>query len=151
VVYETDSPEGLYQEAMPSDLLDSFESLIKKGDRVGAVTTFLRHGLQLTSKEIETAKTRPTFPATVSAAHTFPREVRAAQAYRSEVQRCEQMNVPTLLLVGGDSPDHFKTAMARWQSALPNARTVVLPGQAHMAYYTAPDLFVPELKSFLVD
>lgn len=151
VVYETDAPEGMYEAAMPAGLVDRFESLVDAGDRVGAVTTFLREAFQMTSEEIETAKTWPTFPAMVAAAHTFPRETRALETYRFEKKRFESMNVPTLLLLGGNSPDFTKSSMGKWHSVLPNSRIVEMPGQQHMAHYTAPDLFVREVVGFVKD
>lgn len=151
VVYETDAPEGMDTQAMPADLVDRFQSLVEAGDRVGAVTTFFREAFQMLPEEIEEAKTWPTFPAMVSAAHTFPREVRALEAYQFETQQFRQMNVPTLLLLGGDSPDFAKRSMESWHSFLPHSRIVVLPGQEHMAHYTAPDLFVREVVSFVKD
>lgn len=151
VVYETDAPEGMYEAAMPAGLVDRFESLVDAGDRVGAVTTFLREAFQMTTEEIETAKTWPTFPAMVAAAHTFPREIRALERYKFETQRFESMNVPTLLLLGGDSPDFAKASMEEWHSILPNSRIVEMSGQQHMAHYTAPDLFVREVVAFVKD
>lgn len=151
VVYETDVPEGMYEAAMPAGLVDRFASLVDAGDRVAAVTTFLREAFQMTSEEIETAKTWPTFPAMVAAAHTFPRETRALETYRFETKRFESMTVPTLLLLGGNSPDFAKTPMEKWHSVLPNSRIVEMPGQQHLAHYTAPDLFVREVVRFVKD
>ncbi|MCZ7546943.1 MAG: alpha/beta hydrolase [Anaerolineae bacterium] len=149
VVYEADAPEGLGEQALPAGLIDRFQSLIDAGDRVGAVTAFFREALQMTPEEIEVAKTWPTFPAMVAAAHTLPRELRAAAAYRFETARFAQMNVPTLLLLGGDSPDFAKAFTEEWHAVLPNSRIVVLPGQQHLAHYTAPDLFIREVTAFL--
>jgi len=36
-------------------------------------------------------------------------------------------------------------------SALPASQVVVLPGQQHIAMDTAPDLFVREVKAFLIE
>ncbi|WP_119069150.1 alpha/beta fold hydrolase [Aggregatilinea lenta] len=149
VVYETDAPEGMYAESMPAGLVDKFESLVEAGDRAGAVITFFREALQMTPQEIEGAEKWPTFPAMVAGADTFPREIRAVDAYQFETQQFRQMNVPTLLLLGGDSPDFAKTSMERWHEVLPNSRLVILPGQQHIAHYTAPDLFIHEVQTFL--
>lgn len=151
VVYETDAPEGMVSQALPADLVDRFQALVEAGDRVGAVTTFFRESFQMTPEEIEEAKRWPTFPAMVATAHTFPREVRALETYQFETLQFSQMKVPTLLLVGGDSPDFAKRSMESWHSVLPNNRIVVMPGQEHMAHYTAPDLFVREIVSFVKD
>jgi pimeloyl-ACP methyl ester carboxylesterase len=59
------------------------------------------------------------------------------------------MNVPTLLLLGGNSPDFAKAALESWHSILPESRIVVMPGQDHFAQYAAPDLFAGEVQTFL--
>lgn len=151
VVYETDAPDGMGSQALPAGLVDRFQALLDTSDRFGAVTTFFREAFQMTPEEIEAAKRWPTFPAMVASAHTFPREIRALETYQFETERFKQMNVPTLLLLGGDSPNFAKEAMERWHSILPDSRIVVLPGQEHMAHYTAPDLFVREIVSFVKD
>ena len=151
IVYETDSPEGMDPQVLPAGLLERFEALVDAGDRAGAVTTFFREAFQMTPEEIEVAKTWPTFPAMVAAAHTFPREVRASQSHHFAKQRISQMRVPALLLVGGDSPDVVKAGMESWHAILPGSRITVLPGQEHLAHYTAPDLFVQEVVSFVKD
>lgn len=150
VVYETDAPEGMYREALPKGLVNRFESLVDRGDRAGAVTSFLREAFQMTPEDIEEAQNWPTFPAMITAAHTFPREIRALQSYQFDVRQFEQMDVPTLLLVGGASPDFARASMERWHAILPNSQLTVMSGQEHLAHYTAPDLFVREVRSFLI-
>jgi pimeloyl-ACP methyl ester carboxylesterase len=151
VVYEADSPEGMDAQAVPAGLVDRFRSLLDAGDRVGAINTFFREAFQMTPEEIQVIEMWPTFPAMVAAAHTFPREIRALEAYQFKIERFRQMNVPTLLLLGGDSPGYAKAAMEAWHAILPRSRLVTLPGQEHMAHYTAPDLFVREIAAFVAD
>ena len=61
------------------------------------------------------------------------------------------MNVPMLLLLGGDSPPLFRQASEAVDSALPNSTVVTLPGQQHIAMDTNPDLFVSEVLRFLLE
>ena len=89
------------------------------------------------------------WPARVAAAHTLPRELRAHEGYRFRAERFQRLKTPTLLLVGGDSPDFFKAAIATVNAALLNSRVLVLPGQQHIAMDTAPELFVSEVLAFL--
>lgn len=82
-------------------------------------------------------------------ASTVPREIRATVRYSFEPERFGRMETSTLLLVGEDSaPRELETARAVAE-ALPAARVVVLPGQEHLAMYTAPELFVNEVVRFL--
>jgi pimeloyl-ACP methyl ester carboxylesterase len=59
------------------------------------------------------------------------------------------MNAPTLLLLGGDSRDFEKKGVELLSAALPNSRVAAMPGQGHIAMYTAPDLFLREVLAFL--
>ena len=74
-----------------------------------------------------------------------PREVYAVDTYRMDPARMAEIQVPTLLLLGGESPLFFRAA----HKAIPRSRLGVLPGQQHVAMDTAPDLFVREVLAFL--
>jgi pimeloyl-ACP methyl ester carboxylesterase len=79
----------------------------------------------------------------------FRVKLRVHEAYQFKPERFKTLNVPTLLLLGGDSPSFSKAAIEPVNGALPNSRIVVLPGQQHIAMDTAPDLFVREVLEFL--
>lgn len=133
----------------PEGVIDRLQALLDAGDRGGVLTTFMREVVRMPAHELELFKSSPAFPARVAAAHTLPRELRAHEAYRFEPERFKNLHVPTMLLLGGDSPEFFKKTIERWHAALPNSRIVVLPGQQHIAHYTAPDLFTREVLAFL--
>lgn len=57
--------------------------------------------------------------------------------------------MPTLLLVGGDSPDSMKTETETLAAALPDASITVLDGQEHLADVLAPEVFAPQVLAFL--
>jgi pimeloyl-ACP methyl ester carboxylesterase len=135
----------------PDGIIDRLQALLDAGDRESVVITTFRELVGMPPEEVELLKTSPAFPGMVAAAHTVPRESRAEEAYRLEPERFGNLHVPTLLLQGGDSPQFLKAAIERWHAALPNSRIVTLPGQQHIAHYTAPDLFIRELKAFLLE
>ncbi|NLF78600.1 MAG: alpha/beta hydrolase [Chloroflexi bacterium] len=136
--------------AQTSDgIIDRLQSILDTGDREGTLLTFLREVVRMPPHELEYYKTLPAFPARVAAAHTLPRELHAVQEYHVEPDRFQHLDVPTLLLLGGDSPSFFRQNIEAWHAALPNSRIVVLPGQQHIAMDTAPDLFASEVKAFL--
>jgi pimeloyl-ACP methyl ester carboxylesterase len=85
----------------------------------------------------------------VAVAHTIPRELQAVDAYTFDPKRFRAMQVPTLLLVGGDSPPFRRTVAEAFHAGLPNSRIEVLPGQRHGAIEAAPDLFAKEVMRFL--
>jgi pimeloyl-ACP methyl ester carboxylesterase len=77
------------------------------------------------------------------------RELEAMSRYDLRPERFRDWNVPTLLLLGGDSPPVYRAGIERMQSILPGSKIAVLEGQGHMAMKTAPKLFVREIVEFL--
>lgn len=145
VLYEPPVLEG---ESLTSpELLDRLENLLAAGDREGVVRTFLAEVPRLSPKEIEMFASSPSWPGRIAAAHTLPRELRSVEAYRLPDQ-VSKLSTPVLLLLGGDSPAVFGRANANLEKILPNSRTVVMPGQKHIAMDTAPDLFVGAVLDF---
>jgi pimeloyl-ACP methyl ester carboxylesterase len=69
--------------------------------------------------------------------------------YQFQPEKFATMQTPTLLLLGGDSPPFAQQIADLLDSALPNGRIVVLPGQQHIAMDTNPELFVNEVVNFL--
>jgi hypothetical protein len=51
------------------------------------------------------------------------------------------------LLLGGDSPAYFKTAIEAVHAALPASQVRIMPGQQHAAINTAPEIFTREVVS----
>lgn len=58
-----------------------------------------------------------------------------------------KITIPTLLLVGGESPSRELANAQVVASALTKSRIQILAGQQHAAMYTSPDLFVKELRN----
>jgi pimeloyl-ACP methyl ester carboxylesterase len=69
--------------------------------------------------------------------------------YSFDPARYAGVTVPTLLLVGGNSPAWAQQATQAIHQAIPHSRVAVLSGQQHIAMDTAPDLFVGAVSSFL--
>ena len=139
VLYEPPIVEG---ESLTSpEVLERLEILLAAGDREGVVRTFLAEVPRVSPNEIEMLASSPAWAGRIAAAHTLPRELRSVDAYRLSDQ-VSRLSIPVLLLLGGDSPPVFGRANAALESILPNSRTVVMPGQKHVAMDTAPDLLV---------
>jgi pimeloyl-ACP methyl ester carboxylesterase len=94
-------------------------------------------------------RTLPSWPNRVAAAHTVVREVLAHDSYRLRPERFGSLTVPTLLLLGSDSPPGEAESTAELAASLPGARVVTLEGQGHVAMLTAPELFAAEVLAFL--
>lgn len=147
VLYEPPIPDG--EPIVPEDLVERLDALLAAGDKDGALCTFLTEGPRVPPKELALMRSRPVWRVRVEGAGTIPREVRAVNRYRFVPERFQNLKVPILLLLGGESPSFFRIAMERVQSAVPNARLDVLPGQQHVAIDTAPDLFSRTVIDFL--
>lgn len=151
IVYEPPSLPVPGVPLYPEGIVEQLEALLDAGERESVVISVFRDLVNMPPDELELFKASPRFPVWVSAAHTVPRETRAEEGYRFDPARFKHLDVPTLLLVGGDSPSNMKATIEAWHDAIPNSRIVTLSGQQHVAHYTAPDLFLHEVQSFLLE
>jgi pimeloyl-ACP methyl ester carboxylesterase len=133
----------------PPELIDRMDDLLAQGRREDVVVTVLRDLAGMPEEQLKRAMALPSWANRVAAAHTAIRETRAESGYRFEPSRFESVAVPTLLLVGSESPPDLVAPTGTLAEALPNARVVPMTGQGHVAMLTAPDLFVAEVLGFL--
>jgi len=133
----------------PEGVIDRLQLLLDAGDREAVLTTLYREVVMLPAHEIEQLRSSPAWSARMATAHTLPREARAEEQYKFDAQRFKDLQTPTLFLLGGDSPPFLKAATEAIHAALPNSRVAVMPGQQHIAMYTAPDLFLHNVLTFL--
>jgi pimeloyl-ACP methyl ester carboxylesterase len=130
------------------EFVDELARLLAQGRREDVLTTLLQ-AAGLGPDQIEAARSLPSWPARVAAAHTIVRECRAERIYRFDPQRFAAIRVPTLLLVGSDSAPEIVDESNRLAAAIPAARIGTLAGQTHVAMLSAPDLFTKEILAFL--
>ncbi len=148
----------LYEPAIPSPgvplypegIINRFQALLDAGDREGILTALFREVAGMPPHEFEQFRSLPAWQARLASAHNIPRESRAEEEYEFKAERFKELHTPTLLLLGGDSPQILKTATETIAKALPNSRIAVMSGQQHIAMDTAPDVFVSELVQFLL-
>lgn len=147
----------LYEPALPlpgvplyaPGLVERLEALLAAGDREGVLAVVFREIVGMPEAEFEQLRASAAWPSRLASAHTLPRETRAEVSYVFDAQRLSALKTPTLLLQGGDSPALLTQATELLHTALPNSRIVVLPGQQHLAMYTAPALLAREVLAFL--
>jgi pimeloyl-ACP methyl ester carboxylesterase len=137
-------------EIYPPGSIERVQALVDQGKRDEAVATFFRDVVRAPEQEISMLCTLPAWKARVEAAHTIPRELRENNTYRFRPEKYRQFKIPTLLMLGGDSPAFFKRAIELLQKNLPTSRVATLPGQQHAAMNTAPELFTKEVLRFLL-
>jgi pimeloyl-ACP methyl ester carboxylesterase len=145
VLYEP--PMGLLK--TPPEVVAHLQVLLDEGRRDEMVAFFMQQVAGLLPEQVEVLRSLPAWEARLGAAGTIPREELANREYVFEPDRFRDLDVPTLFLLGGDSPDFFRAAAEAVQAALPDCRLVVLPGQRHAAMDTATDLFTAEVLRFL--
>jgi pimeloyl-ACP methyl ester carboxylesterase len=117
----------------------------------GPPLCFFRDVVRAPETELAVLQNHPAWPARVAAAHTIVREADAEEGFGLDLGRFEQLTVPTLLIVGGASPDHFREAAARLHAVISGSRIHVLPGQQHIAMDTAPEQFIDAVCLRLAD
>lgn len=137
----------LYEEG----IVDRLQEFLDAGEREMVVRSLFQDLLRMPPEDVAYFMASPRFPSWVAAAHTVPRETLAEEEYHFNPARFTHMQVPTLLLQGSNSAANFKATVAAWHAALPRSRIVEFPGQEHLAYITAPDLFTREIKAFLLE
>ncbi|GAA1732420.1 alpha/beta hydrolase [Isoptericola hypogeus] len=135
----------------PPELLARLDTLLAAGRPEAMLELFCREIAMMTPAEVAAIKAAPTWSARVAAAPTVPREVWAFGEHAFDPADAARIRVPVLLLVGGESPAEIAADPEVVAAALPDARIRVLPGQAHVAHLTAPEVLAAEVLAFLAD
>ena len=149
ILYEPPLPLGSL--ILPRAVRGELERLVKGGDREGALLHFFSEVVGVPEAELDSLKAHPVWPARIAAAHTIIRESDEEESYGVELSRLRALSVPTLLLLGSESPAAFAEATARFNAAIPNSHVRELVGQRHIAMDTAPEEFVDAIVSFAID
>ena len=147
VLYEPPLPVGI--EIYPSGLIERLEELLAAGDREGVVTTFLGEVVRMPAEELEAVRADASWEGRLMAAHTIPRELRIADNYQPDFARFANVAVPTLLLVGGDSPSFLVEPSHRLHEQIADSQLITMAGQQHVAMTTAPGVFLDAVVDFL--
>jgi pimeloyl-ACP methyl ester carboxylesterase len=145
VVYEPsidDDPD------FPS-VVDRIRVLVDQGEIERAAEMLLIERSGVPAEAIPAVKEMALWPIVLRGVEVLPREGAAVVGYRFDPERYAQLEIPTLILVGEESPAWRHEAMRGLQAALPQSQLHVLAGQGHLATHTAPDLFASEITEFL--
>jgi len=149
ILYEP--PLSIGAEGVAPDLGDRLAAILATGDREAVLVTFLQEGPRYPPEVIAARRALPSWPDGLALAHTLPREVQTVRRYAFDPARVAAVAVPTLLLLGDQSPSFFRAAIEALHAALPRSALGVLPGQHHNALETAPDLLAETVYRFLRD
>jgi pimeloyl-ACP methyl ester carboxylesterase len=149
VLYEPPLPTGVPM--YPPGLPDRMQALIDDGELEGALELFFREVVRMPDHELVEYRELPVWKQRIQLAPTIPREMAIDRSYSFDPKKFADLGVSVLLMLGGDSPPIFPAAIEAADAALPDSRVVVLPGQQHIAMDTNPELFLSEVRDFLVD
>jgi len=131
------------------DAIDRMNSYLHIGEREKALLIFLREIVGIQPDEVNKLQSLPSWSSRVASAHTIPREEASVGSYTLNPERFSKLEIPTLLLLGGDSPSFFRAAMETLKRTVPNSGIAIMPEQRHAAMDTAPELFSREVIGFL--
>jgi pimeloyl-ACP methyl ester carboxylesterase len=133
-------------------IADRMDQLRAAGDVEGLLLTMYREVVEMPPEEIELLRSQTdAWAVRLKNAPSMPRELRTEQGYTFDSRRFADLSAPTSLLVGGDSPPRELANARGVAEALSRARVVVLPGQQHLAMYTAPEAFVQQVVALLAE
>jgi pimeloyl-ACP methyl ester carboxylesterase len=147
ILYEPPIPTGLPQ--YPPGVPDRIQALIDRGELEAALEVLFREVVRMPEHELKAYRQLPVWNVRIQLAPTIPREMTIDRTYSFNAEKFASFQVPTMLLLGGDSPPLFQQAIELVDSILPNSQVVILQGQQHIAMDTAPELFVKEVLHFL--
>lgn len=134
----------------PPGFLEHMQELVDNGEPEAALEMFFREKVGMPDSELEVFRKLPMWPVRVALAGTIPREELAERSYQPNAERFAALRAPTLVMVGGASPDHFQQAGEVVNALLPDSRLVVMPGQRHVAMDTDPAMFTGMVRDFLM-
>ena len=139
------------QEVLAPTVIPRMESMIKQGDREGALKIFLTEVVRVAPSEVTAMKGRPSWPGLVATIHLSLRQMRALAAYRFDPKRMRALKMPTLLLTGSETKSEtVKRGIASLRDALPDQRVIVFEGDGHFAMETHPKHFADAVGDFLL-
>jgi pimeloyl-ACP methyl ester carboxylesterase len=131
------------------DLEEQLDALLAQGDRDAVVELIFRELGGLNDEQIATYRALPAWGARIAAAHTVTREIHACREGAFDARQATKIRAPTLLVRGSESSDPAVADLDTIAAALPDAETVVLEGQGHVADVLAPELFSKPVLEFL--
>lgn len=149
ILYEPPLPLG--DPNYPPGVPEKMQALIDSNKNEAALEVFFKEVVKMPDYEFEKYSKLPVYKTRIQLAPTIPRELTIGKIYTFNSEKFTDMQVPVLLLLGGDSPGIFKDAIRVLDETLPNSRVLVMPGQQHIAMDTDPEMFVREVKKFLSD
>lgn len=134
---------------VPHGFTDRIQSLVDSNKLEDALEVFYLELVKMPEEEISAMQKSSVWDDRVKMAPTISRELSLAETYHFDDKNLSDLQVPTLLILGGDSPPFARQVIDILDSAISNSEKVILPGQQHLAYYTNPELLAEKVRGFL--
>ena len=148
VVYEgAPVPPGMSYR--PPGLVDAVRGALERGDKEGALTTFLAGIVGMSDAALDAYRRDPVWPVRVEAAHTILREIEAEATDAASLEALAGVRAPVLLILGSISRSPFRIGTDALAARLADARIAVIDGAAHAAHHTHAPEFVALVEAFL--
>lgn len=147
VVYEPPLRHNLDPDT-PS-FLDRFRRAVEAGKDEAATAMFFREMVGMDEEALGAFRSAPAWEERVPRAWTVVREMQGMLDAGITFERYGSVSVPTLLLVGTETPEEDVLATHRLHGVMPDSRIAELHGQGHMAHLGAPELLATEVAQFL--
>lgn len=149
ILYEPPIPAGL--PLYPEGTIEKMQTYIDNNKNEAALEVMLREVVEMPDYEFEKYRKLPVYQRRIELAPTIPREIMVELDFEFLPDRYKNFNVPTMLLLGGDSPEIFHEITNLVDKVLPNSRMVSMDGQQHIAMDTNTELFTQTVIDFLSD
>lgn len=130
-------------------VVERVSQLVDSGQKERAAETLLVERSGVPPDALSAVRGLPLWPIVLQGVEVLPREGKAIIDYRFVPDRFASLKIPTLVLLGEQSPDWRRQAMCALDGALPNSELRILAGQGHLATHTAPDLLANEILGFV--
>lgn len=136
---------------LPADYVTHLEDLVSRGRRGDAVGFFLTTGVGVPPDVVAGMRRQPFWSSLEANAHTLAYDGTimgdTMGGSPAPLRRWASVDVPTLVMNGGASPDWQRRAVEALVQVLPDARHVTLEGQGHGP---DSDVLAPALVDFFV-
>lgn len=149
ILYEPPIPAGL--PLYPEGTIEKMQTFIDNHENEAALEVMLREVVEMPDYEFEKYRKLPVYQRRIELAPTIPREIMVELDFEFLPDLYKNFNVPTMLLLGGDSPEIFHEITNLLDKVLPNSRIVSMDGQQHIAMDTNTKLFTQTVINFLSD
>lgn len=126
-------------------------ALIADGRPEDALIYFMTVAVGVPAEYIDGMKGAPFWASSVAVAHTisYDGEIMGNTMYGdpASLERFANVTIPTLVMVGSESPPYQQNAVKALEHILPNAEYRSMAGQDHGI---APDVLMPALEEFFL-